>query len=130
MSNIRMFLSVTMLATPLLIGGAQFAVAQEVDIVAVDVKKVGEGYRVSKLMGDEVKNDKGEDIGKIDDFIITRDDKQMFAVLEVGGFLGMGGHLIAVPLDSLELKGANGEIVLKGASKEKLKEVPLFEYGS
>jgi sporulation protein YlmC with PRC-barrel domain len=119
-----------MLATPLLIGGAQFAVAQEVDIVAVDVKKVGEGYRVSKLMGDEVKNDKGEDIGKIDDFIITRDDKQMFAVLEVGGFLGMGGHLIAVPLDSLELKGANGEIVLKGASKEKLKEVPLFEYGS
>jgi hypothetical protein len=51
-------------------------------------------------------------------------------VLQVGDFLGIGGHLIAVPFDSLELKGPNGEIVLKGASKEKLQELPLFECGS
>jgi hypothetical protein len=58
---------VALLATPVAIGGAQLAVAQEVDIVAVDVKKVGQGYRMSELTGDEVRNDKGEDIGEIDD---------------------------------------------------------------
>jgi sporulation protein YlmC with PRC-barrel domain len=120
-----------LLATPVVLGlGAGPALAQQVELVAVDVKKVGEGYRVSKLMGDEVKNDKGEEIGSIDDFIITPDDNKIFTVLEVGGFLGMGGHLVAVPFDSLELKGTNGDIVLKGASKEELEKLPGFEYGS
>jgi Luciferase-like monooxygenase len=63
------FLTVTMLATPALIAGPHLGLAQEVDIVAVDVKKVGQGYRVSELMGDEVVNDVGEEIGETDDFI-------------------------------------------------------------
>lgn len=130
MTDIRMSLTVALLVTPVLLLGAQLAIAQEVDIVAVDVKKVGQGYRVSELMGDEVVNDVGEEIGEIDDFIITRDDYRVFTVLEVGGFLGVGGHLIAVPLDSLEFDGPTGEIVLKGASKEALEQLPIFAYGS
>jgi sporulation protein YlmC with PRC-barrel domain len=108
----------------------QLGLGQEVDIVAVDVKKVGQGYRVSGLMGDEVVNDVGEEIGEIDDFIVTRDDHKVFTVLQVGEFLGLGGHLIAVPLDSLEFDGPTGEIVLKGASKEALEQLPIFEYSS
>jgi hypothetical protein len=75
-------------------------------------------------------NDVGEEIGEIDDFIVTRDDHDLFAVLEVGEFLGLGGHLIAVPFESLEVDGPTGEIVLKGASKEALEQLPIFEYGS
>jgi PRC-barrel domain len=130
MRNTIRFLTVTMLATPALVAGPHLGLAQEVDIVAVDVKKVGQGYRVSELMGDEVVNDVGEEIGEIDDFIMGRDDYKVFAVLQVGDFLGLGGHLIAVPLHSLELNGPTGEIALKGASKEALEQLPLFEYSS
>jgi hypothetical protein len=51
MRNIRAFLSITMLATPALIVGPHIGLAQEVDIVAVDVKKVGQGDRMSELTG-------------------------------------------------------------------------------
>jgi len=67
------------------------------------VKKVGQGYRMSELMGDEVVNDVGEEIDEIDDFIIGRGDYKVFAVLQVGEFLGLGSHAIAVPLEKLEI---------------------------
>ena len=67
------------------------------ELVAVDVMAVGEGYRMSKLMSRNVQNDKEEKIGTLDDFVITM-DKKLFAILQVGGFLGVGGHLIAIPL--------------------------------
>jgi sporulation protein YlmC with PRC-barrel domain len=130
MSNIPRFLSLAILGTSLLIGGPQLAVAQEVEIVAVDVKRVGQGYRMSELMGNEVVNDVGEEIGDIDDFIVARDDQDLFAVLQVGEFLGLGGHLIAVPFESLEIDDPTGEIVLKGASKEAIEQLPTFEYSS
>jgi hypothetical protein len=52
-------------------------------------------------------------------------------VLQVGGFLGLGGHLIAIPFRDLFLQplGMNFvKIVLPGATKEMLKELPEFRY--
>src|SRR5258708_32031427 len=65
---------------------------QDVEIVVVDVGTVAGGYRVSELMRSTVVNDRGERIGTIDDFIIGGDDRVLFAVLQVGGFLGLGGR--------------------------------------
>jgi hypothetical protein len=31
-------------------------------------------------------------------------------VLEVGGFLGIGGHLVAVPFESLKFEETNGKV--------------------
>jgi len=72
------------------------AVAQTVELVKVDAAVVGRGYRANKLIGSTVKNDRNETIGSIDDIVI--DEKgQLYAVLEVGGFLGLGGHRVALP---------------------------------
>src|SRR3981189_562764 len=78
-----------------------------VQLAKVDVSVVAKGYRMSKLIGSTVINDKSEKIGTVDDVIADKDKKQLnFAVLQVGGFLGVGGHLVVVPYDRLGLEEA------------------------
>jgi len=68
-------------------------VSQTVPIAKVDVQTVAAGYRASKVIGSNVLNDANETIGKIDDLLVTRDGKEPYAVLSIGGFLGMGGPI-------------------------------------
>lgn len=103
------------------------AFSQVVRLLSVDVKEVAKGWRTTKLHGSAVLNDKDEKIGSIDDIIIGK-DKILFAVIQVGGFLGLGGHLIATPFDQLKLDDDKGKIVLPGASKDELKKLPEFRY--
>jgi hypothetical protein len=101
-------------------------VPQTVEIAKVDVQKVAAGYRASKVIGSSVLNDANETIGKIDDLLVTRDGKEPYAVLSIGGFLGMGTHLVVVRYDSL--KFADNKIVLPGGTKDGLKMLPAFQY--
>jgi hypothetical protein len=101
-------------------------VPQSVEIAKVDVQKVAAGYRASKVIGSSVVNDANETIGKIDDLLVTHDGKEPYAVLSIGGFLGMGTHMVVVRYDSL--KFADNKIVLPGGSKDGLKMLPAFQY--
>ena len=111
----------TFLAAPAIAQG----VPQTVDIAKVDVQRVAGGYRASKVIGSNVLNDANETIGKIDDLLVTRDGKEPYAVLSVGGFLGMGTRMVIVRYDSL--KFADNKIVLPGGTKDGLKMLPAFE---
>jgi sporulation protein YlmC with PRC-barrel domain len=108
-------------------GWPDAARAQAVQLFVVDVAAVGQGYQVSKLLRKNVQNDKDEKIGTLDDLIITNDQK-LFSILQVGGFLGLGGRLIAVPYQALQLSDDGRKIVLPGASKEALEKLPEFHY--
>jgi hypothetical protein len=101
-------------------------VPQSVEITKVDVKTVAAGYRASKVIGSSVVNDANQTIGKIDDLLITRDGKDPYAVLSVGGFLGMGSRMVVIRYDSL--KFADNKIVLPGGTKDGLKMLPAFQY--
>jgi sporulation protein YlmC with PRC-barrel domain len=105
---------------------AEFS-SQSVKLVTVDVNIVGQGYRISKLTGSSVTNEKNEKIGTIDDFVVAR-NRSLFAVLQVGGFLGMGGHLVAVPYESLVIDDEGRAVQLPGASKDELKKLPEIKY--
>ena len=96
-----------------------------VALVVVNVQAVALGYRASQLIGRTVTNDRGEDIGKIDDLVVGR-DKVLFAVLAVGGFLGLGAHLVVAPYNSLRVSPQR--IVLPGATKAALLRLPEFKY--
>ncbi|MET0658793.1 MAG: PRC-barrel domain-containing protein [Steroidobacteraceae bacterium] len=102
--------------------------AQAVEIVKVDVMAVGLGYRVSKLIGRDVINEQSEEIGEIDDFIIGR-DRVLFVILEVGGFLGIGAHLVALPATAIDLETVKGKVLIKQASRAQLSKMPKFNYG-
>jgi hypothetical protein len=101
-------------------------VPQSVEITKVDVQKVAAGYRASKVVGSSVVNDANETIGKIDDLLVTRDGKEPYVVLAVGGFLGMGTRMVVIRYDSL--KFADNKIVLPGGTKDGLKMLPAFQY--
>ena len=101
-------------------------VPQSVEIAKVDVQKVAAGYRASKVIGSSDLNAANETIGKIDDLLVTRVGNEPYAVLSVGGFLGMGGRLVVVRYDSLKFTDKN--IVLPGGSKDGLMMLPAFEY--
>jgi hypothetical protein len=101
-------------------------VPQTVEITKVDVQKVAAGYRASKVIGNSVVNDANQTIGKIDDLLVTRDGKEPYVVLSVGGFLGMGTRMVVIRYDSL--KFADNKIVLPGGTKDGLKMLPAFEY--
>jgi sporulation protein YlmC with PRC-barrel domain len=100
-----------------------------VTLVKVDLSVVGQGYRMSKVIGSSVINDKNEKIGTIDDVVADKDKKQLsFAVLQVGGFLGVGGRMVAVPFDSLVIDDKERKITLPGATKDELKKLSEFNY--
>jgi len=95
----------------------------------VDAKDLGGGFRASKVIGSTVVNDQNETVGKIDDVIISgAGAKEPVAVLSVGGFLGMGSKLVAVPYHALKPNPDKNDFVLPGATKDNLKILPEFAY--
>ena len=101
---------------------------QTVQLVKVDVVKLSTGYRASKVIGSSVVNEAGDTVGKIDDIIVGADGKAPFVVLSVGGFLGVGDKLVALPYEQMRTNGK--KIVLPGATKDSLKSLPEFKYAS
>jgi sporulation protein YlmC with PRC-barrel domain len=122
---------------PLLLGAAVIATAlsgpalsqgapQTLSVMKVDPQSLATGYRTSKVVGSTVVNESGETVGTIDDLIVTPNEKVPFAVLSVGGFLGMGTKYVVVPYSALEVR--DKQMVLAGATKESLKNLPEFKY--
>jgi len=79
------------------------------------------------LIGNDVYNHKGEDLGDIKEIMLDmRNGQVAYAVLSFGGFLGMGEKLFAVPWNALTLDTKNKRFVLN-VEKERLKDAPGFD---
>ena len=59
-------------------------------------------WRASKMVGLKIYNDANESVGSISDLLMDKSGDVKIAVIGVGGFLGMGEHLVAVPYDKLK----------------------------
>jgi sporulation protein YlmC with PRC-barrel domain len=101
---------------------------QTTGIARIDPTTVTTGFRASKVIGATVVNDHDQTIGTIDDLIVTPTEQVPFAVLSVGGFLGMGTKYIVIPYSAL--KAADNKMVLFGATKDSIKALPEFKYAS
>lgn len=117
----------TAVAVVLVCLAGQYATAQSVGLVTLDVNEVANGYPAETLKLKTIVNDKNETIGKINDFIFSKDGR-IFAVLSVGDFIGAGAglHLVAVPFNSLKLDDSRGFILLPGASRAALEKLPVY----
>lgn len=79
------------------------------------------------LTGDKVVNLRGEDLGKIEDFMIDLERGRIaYAVLSFGGFLGLGDKLFAIPWQALTVDTTEKRLVLN-VDKELLKQAPGFD---
>jgi sporulation protein YlmC with PRC-barrel domain len=120
--------TVLMIATP-----ACFA--QEVvgsttlGIAYAELRDVTTGWSTKKqVLGKKVFNDSGETVGKIDDIIVSPDKAVSYAIIGAGGFLGVGRHDVAIPVN--QLKENDGKFILAGATKDAIKDMPEFEYAT
>src|ERR1700742_3620714 len=59
-------------------------------------------WRASKVVGLNVYNDQNESIGSINDLLMDKSGGVKAAVISVGGFLGVGAHLVAVPYEKVK----------------------------
>src|SRR6201999_4514493 len=59
-------------------------------------------WRASKVVGLNVYNDNNQSIGSINDLLTDKSGNIKAAVIGVGGFLGVGTHLVAVPFDKMK----------------------------
>jgi len=71
-------------------------------------------WRASKLVGLSVYNDNNESLGSINDLLTDKNGSIKAVVIGVGGFLGVGEHLVAIPFD--KIKFVNEPVAYTGAS--------------
>jgi len=95
-----------------------------VPVEQIDV--IAKGWRASKLLRASVYNDSDQKIGKIGDLIVAPDGTLSVAIIDVGGFLGIGRHHVAIPVQ--QFTQVTPKIILPGATKDMLKQMPEFKY--
>lgn len=78
---------------------------------------------VSALIGKEVKNTQGEDLGKVKDFVHDQNGEISLAIISHGGFLGVGKKDVAVPYSALSFDESKDHFVLN-ATKDQLAGAP------
>lgn len=79
------------------------------------------------LLGNDVYNREGEDLGDIKEFMIDMaTGKIAYAVLSFGGLMGLGDKLFAVPWAALALDTVNKRFTLQ-VPKDRLKDAPGFD---
>jgi len=71
-------------------------------------------WRASKVAGLNVYNDSNENVGTINDLLMDKSGSIKAAVISVGGFLGVGARLVAVPFD--KIKFVSEPVAYTGAS--------------
>src|SRR6476620_8250188 len=69
---------------------------------ASDTSSFKGNWRSSKLVGLNVYNDSNESLGSINDLLTDKSGDIKAVVIGVGGFLGVGEHLVAVPIDKVK----------------------------
>jgi sporulation protein YlmC with PRC-barrel domain len=71
-------------------------------------------WRASKVVGLSVYNDNNQSIGSINDLLTDKSGNIKAAVIGVGGFLGVGEHLVVIPFDKIRF--VNEPVAYVGAS--------------
>jgi sporulation protein YlmC with PRC-barrel domain len=84
-------------------------------------------WLASALLGSRVRNAAGEDLGKVEEFVLDPATGQIdYAVLSFGGFLGMGDKLFAIPWNALGVSPARDYILLD-IDRRRLENAPGFD---
>jgi sporulation protein YlmC with PRC-barrel domain len=96
-------------------------------IAGIDEAALAGSARASKLIGSKVYQGDAA-IGEIEDVLVDLDHSTLTAViLSVGGFLGIGDKLVAVPVNQIKV-GSEAKFTTD-LTKEQLVNAPSFDFG-
>lgn len=82
--------------------------------------------RVSKILGKKVISQKGEDLGKIEDLVLSKEACLDYIILAPGSLFGTGDRLIPIPWKAVKT-GAQADTIIIDMDKGQLEEAPSFE---
>jgi sporulation protein YlmC with PRC-barrel domain len=101
-------------------------------LAAVDSASMRDARRASRVIGAAVYNENNESVGEVDDIVLPANaNAPVVAVVSVGGFLGIGAKLVAVPYERLRMNNERNRWTLTGAaSRDDLNRLPTFSYDS
>ena len=106
---------------------AQVAGESKIGVAVEEMEDIALGWSAKKqVLGEPVYNEDNKKVGTIDDLIIKPDKAISYAIVGVGGFIGIGKHDVAIPITQLQYR--NGKFILPGATKDTIKALPKFEY--
>jgi len=79
------------------------------------------------LLGSDVKNPQGQDVGDLKQLMLDpHTGRVMYAVVAMGGFLGMGEKTVIVPWNALEV-ARDGKSLVLNVSPQMLQQAPAYE---
>ena len=88
-----------------------------------------EQIRASTLIGQEVYGADGESIGEVSDLILQDDGSTRAAIVDVGGFLGIGEKPVAVSFDQLQFtQDGDQQQATVALAQADLEALPTYEY--
>lgn len=129
---IRKLLATTAIAT-LIAGGAyaQTNTTADTSTAGSTAKPMSDAHLATNLIGSRVFNgagDNAENVGEVNDLVVSKDGKVESIVVGVGGFLGLGQKDVAVPYQSVQWTERNGQrwIVIP-STKDELKAEAAFD---
>jgi sporulation protein YlmC with PRC-barrel domain len=65
----------------------------------------GNAIRASKMMGMNIQNPQGKNVGSVNDFVLDPDSgKIRYVAVTYGGFLGIGSKMFAVPFEAFQIR--------------------------
>jgi sporulation protein YlmC with PRC-barrel domain len=84
-------------------------------------------FKASNIIGKDVENTKGEDLGDIKELVVNPENGEIaYAVITYGGFLGLGDKYFAVPWSALNISQDREHVVLN-VDQKKLENAPGFD---
>jgi len=100
-------------------------------IVGATATDVFHPIRASKLIGMDVKNSSGEDLGEVEDVVMDTHGNVRCLALSFGGFLDIGDKLIAVPWSAMAIKSdredRSDQHLVLNVDKNVLEKAPGFD---
>ncbi len=84
-------------------------------------------FMATDLVGMDVRNNQGDDLGKISNLIVDPNGQIAFVVLEEGGVGGLGAHKYSVPFDRVQLSKATNVAIVNVPKDQISSEFSAFE---
>ncbi len=88
---------------------------------------VVDGEQLESVLGIEALSSAGDDMGRITDIIVDRSGQVRAAIIDFGGFLGVGSRKIAVDWRSLHFNPKKAGSVIVNLTKDQLRVAPVYK---
>src|SRR5436190_957640 len=83
--------------------------------------------QAQSVLGKEVRTSADESMGRIVDVVVDREGRVRAAVIDFGGFLGVGSRKIAVDWKALRFDGSKPDLVTSELTRDQVKAAPEYK---